>query len=108
MVAPLLIGASVAGNVALDYGIQRMQGRGYTAKDAVTAGALGALPGIGLVKPGAKVVSNLRHLRHFDRSRDTIKGVAMGITWVSRPQLVGIKRSVIRTQLVKGSIDYVF
>ena len=109
MVAPLVLAGSVAGSIILDYGIQKMQGDKYTAQDAVTAGALGALPAARLAGPAGKIFTNLRHLSHYSRKHgDTIGGAFYVMGAMNKPHIQQIAIGSIRTQLVKGGIDYAF
>ena len=56
MPAPLVVAAGVAANVAIEYGFQKYRGdkrsvrEFVTSQEAVTAGALGFIPGLGMVK----------------------------------------------------------
>jgi hypothetical protein len=62
MVAPLVLLAGVATNVAIEYGYQRYTGQEVSNQKLVTAGALGFVPGLGMVKSVRKGVPVIRGL----------------------------------------------
>ena len=109
MPVPLVLAGSVVGSIALDYGIQKMQGQQYTAKDAVTAGALGALPAARLAGPAGKIFTNMRHLTHYSAKHgDTVYGTVLVMGMMNKQHIQQISLGTIRTQVVKGGIDYAF
>jgi hypothetical protein len=105
-VFPLVIlGGSVGLSLATEYGIGKLTGSRPSRADYVGAGVLGALPGIGLVRPVGKIASSGRHLIHYDRSVDTMRGVSMGYIQYNKSNIGQIGSGVIRTQLIQAGID---
>lgn len=68
MVAPLAGAVGVAANVAIEYGYQRYRGNQgsfrefITSKEAIGAGLLGVIPGLGLIKSAPKGLPVLRQI----------------------------------------------
>jgi len=92
-------------SLATEYGIGKLTGASPSRSDYVSAGVLGALPGIGLVRPTGKIISSGRYFVHYDRSVDTMRGVSMGYIQYNKSNIGQIGSGVIRTQLIQAGID---
>ena len=85
----LVIAAAALGSVAISvtsgYIIEKTIGDGdYSNRDAAIDVGLGLIPGAALAKPGLKIVASARHLRHFERGVDTVKGTAFAFAHLNR------------------------
>lgn len=111
MPIPLIVyaGAALGGvliSVGSGYILEKTIGDGdYSGRDLAIDSGLGLIPGAALVKPGAKILASARHLRHFDRSVDTLRGATAGIVYYNRRNLaqIGIHQSA--TVLIGGAYD---
>ena len=103
MVAPLVI-AAVAGigyiasqialSVGTGYAIDKTLGDGnYTRRELATDAVLGAIPGVGLLRPASKIVYSARHLRFLEKS-DRIRDVALGMTYYNRANIAVIGKTI--------------
>jgi hypothetical protein len=62
MVLPIAFAGGVAANVAVEVAYQKYRGREASQQQMVTAGLLGAIPGLGLVKSIRKGAPILRQM----------------------------------------------
>ena len=113
MPIPLIVaGASIAGGaitgVATTYVFNRVIGKKTTKADVATGALLGTVPGLGYVKPGSKILVNMRHLKHIDRGYDTARGVGMTMILINQTALSSIRNSVVKSYAVKKIVARMF
>ncbi len=103
MVAPLVIAAAVgvgyvasqiAISVGTGYAIDKTLGDGnYTRREFATDAVMGAVPGVGLLRPAGKILYSSRKLRYIDKT-DTAKDVTLAMAYYNRANIVGIGKTI--------------
>jgi hypothetical protein len=103
MVAPLVIAAAVgvgyiASQVALSvgtgYAIDKTLGDGnYTRRELSTDAVMGAIPGVGFLRPVGKILYSSRKLAYIDKT-DRARDVALGMAYYNRANIAVIGKTI--------------
>jgi hypothetical protein len=103
MVAPLVIAAAVgvgyiASQIALSvgtgYAIDKTLGDGnYTRRELATDAVMGAIPGVGFLRPAGKILYSSRKLRFIDKT-DRARDVALGMAYYNRANIAVIGKTI--------------
>jgi hypothetical protein len=103
MVAPLVIAAAVgvgyiASQIALSvgtgYAIDKTLGDGnYTRRELATDAVMGAIPGVGFLRPAGKILYSSRKLAYIDKT-DRARDVALGMAYYNRANIAVIGKTV--------------
>jgi len=104
MVAPVVIGialgalwvgSQIAASVATGYAIDKTLGDGkYTRREFAVDAVMGAIPGVGLLRPTGKILYSARYLRHYDRAVDTPGMAARGLAYYNRAPIMVIAKTI--------------
>ena len=91
----LWVGSQVAASIAAGYAIDKTLGDGkYTRRELAVDAVIGAIPGLGLVRPTGKILYSARHLRHYDRAVDTPGMAARGLAYYNRAPITVIAKTI--------------
>lgn len=103
MVAPLVIAAAVgvgyvASQIAISlttgYIIDKHLGDGnYTRREFATDAVMGAIPGVGLLRPAGNILYSARKLCYLDKT-DRAADVAKGMTYYNRANIAVIGKTI--------------
>ncbi len=103
MVAPLVLAAAVgvgyiASQVAISvgtgYAIDKTLGDGnYTRREMATDAVVGAIPGLGLLRPAGKIVYSTRHLAYVSKA-DRASDIALGMAYINRANIAVIGKTI--------------
>jgi hypothetical protein len=109
MVAPLVIAAAVgvgyiASQIALSvgtgYAIDKTLGDGnYTRRELATDAVMGAIPGVGFLRPAGKILYSSRKLRFIDKT-DRARDVALGMAYYNRANIAVIGKTIATEKAV--------
>jgi hypothetical protein len=109
MVAPLAIAAAagigyiasqIAISVGTGYAIDKALGDGkYTRQELATDVVMGAIPGVGLLRPMSKIAYSTRKLQYVDKT-DRAKDVALGMTYLNRANIAVIGKTIATEKAV--------
>lgn len=104
MAAPLVIAAAigvgyVASQIALSvgtgYAVDKAVGDGqYTRRELATDAVLGAIPGLGLIRPSAKILFSARHLRYARKTEASATDIAAAMAYVNRANIAVIGKTI--------------
>lgn len=116
MVLPIAIAGGVAANVAVEVAYQKYRGRKASQQQMVTAGALGAVPGLGMVKSlrkGGPIIRQMGDIPFF-RSRGLGTQVgpysqeAYALYLVGNKEARRIVTGTLRGLTLNRAIDYAY
>ncbi len=103
MVAPLVIAAAVgvgyiasqiAISVGTGYAIDKTLGDGnYTRRELATDAVMGAIPGVGFLRPAGKILYSSRKLAYIDKT-DRARDVALGMAYYNRANIAVIGKTI--------------
>jgi len=103
MVAPLVIVAAVgvgyiasqiAVSVGTGYAIDKTLGDGnYTRRELATDAVMGAIPGVGILRPAGKILYSSRKLRFIDKT-DRARDVVLGMAFYNRANIAVIGKTI--------------
>jgi hypothetical protein len=109
MVAPLVIAAAVgvgyiasqiAISVGTGYAIDKTLGDGnYTRRELATDAVMGAIPGVGLLRPAGKILYSSRKLAYIDKT-DRARDVALGMAYYNRANIAVIGKTIATEKAV--------
>jgi len=109
MVAPIVVGvalggayvaAQIAASVGTGYAIDKAFGDGkYTRRELAVDAVMGAVPGVGLLRPAGKIAYSARHLRYVDRT-DRARDVALGMAFINRANIAVIGKTIATEKAV--------
>lgn len=107
MVAPLVAGiAIIVGGAALGVvtgvAIDKTLGDGkYTRREMATDATLGAIPGLGLIRPAGKIAMSLRHIRHYDKAKgDRLLDIPVALAFYNRREINTIAKTIATEKVV--------
>lgn len=109
-VAAVVVGGGAALGVASGYVIDKVLGDGhYTGREMAVDATMGAIPGMGLVRPTAKILASGRHIRHFDRAQgDRLVDIPLALAFVNRRNFTQIGKTIATEKVVDYMAGYVF
>lgn len=101
MVLPIIAAIAVAAGgaaigVATGYAIDKHLGDdNYTRRELATDAVVGMIPGLGLLRPSAKIAASSRKLRYFDRAQgDRLRDIPVAMAYHNRSEITTIAKTI--------------